>query len=49
MKLLNLTQVKHPNTQEMLQAIEQCDYKAMCRELGNVLEDVTLSHHKYLL
>ncbi|WP_108307271.1 4-(cytidine 5'-diphospho)-2-C-methyl-D-erythritol kinase [Metalysinibacillus jejuensis] len=42
---LNLTQVKHPNTQEMLQAIEQCDYKAMCRELGNVLEDVTLKLH----
>lgn len=42
---LNLTQVKHPNTQEMLRAIEQCDYKAMCRELGNVLEDVTLKLH----
>ena len=42
---LNLATVNHPKTTQMLQAIEQGDYKAMCATLGNVLEDVTLKLH----
>src|SRR5690606_26947060 len=34
---------EHPNTQEMIKAIEQKDYAAVCANLGNALESVTLS------
>jgi 4-diphosphocytidyl-2-C-methyl-D-erythritol kinase len=35
----------HPNTQEMIQAIAAGDYNAMCANLGNALESVTLKMH----
>lgn len=34
---------RHPQTTQMLQAIETQDFSLMCQSLGNVLEDVTLS------
>lgn len=34
---------KHPNTANMLKAVETQDFQLMCQSLGNVLEDVTLS------
>ncbi|MNR18065.1 4-diphosphocytidyl-2-C-methyl-D-erythritol kinase [compost metagenome] len=36
---------KHPSAQRMQQAIEQGSFPAVCSELGNVLEDVTLQMH----
>lgn len=36
---------KHPSASAMRQAIEQQSFDDICRGLGNVLEDVTLSHH----
>lgn len=38
---LNLDQVNHPNTKEMIRALEEKDYNLMCESLGNVLETVT--------
>ena len=40
---LKVDQIKHPNTKEMLKAIETNDYELMCRSLGNVLESVTFN------
>ena len=40
---LKVDQIKHPNTTEMLKAIETNDYELMCRSLGNVLESVTFN------
>jgi len=37
--------VNHPPTGQMLQAIRNQDFHLMCRSLGNVLEEVTLSLH----
>lgn len=34
--------MKHPQTIDMIRAIETQDFSLMCRSLGNVLEDVTL-------
>lgn len=34
---------EHPNTQQMVKAIEDKDYAAVCANLGNALESVTLS------
>lgn len=34
---------EHPNTQEMIQALTDGDYNAMCANLGNALESVTLN------
>ncbi|MCP2036866.1 4-diphosphocytidyl-2-C-methyl-D-erythritol kinase [Planomicrobium sp. HSC-17F08] len=34
---------EHPNTQEMIQALSAGDYNAMCANLGNALESVTLN------
>lgn len=39
---LELHNVKHPNTNEMISAIEQGSFKGVCDNIGNVLEDVTL-------
>lgn len=39
---LNLRGIQHPNTQGMIQAIEEHDFKRVCKNVGNVLEDVTL-------
>lgn len=43
---LKLEQIDHPNTQDMMKAIFENDYKLMCHSLGNVLESVTLKNHK---
>lgn len=40
---LNLAQINHPNTEKMVQAIHNDDFKGVCQQMGNVLEDVTLS------
>lgn len=37
--------VKHPNTQAMIDAIENDDFEGVCNEMGNVLESVTLKRH----
>lgn len=42
---LELDQVEHPRTAKMLEAIAENDYEKMCRNLGNVLESVTLGLH----
>lgn len=42
---LDLSTVKHPNTNAMIHAINQKDYEGVCRETGNVLESVTLKLH----
>ncbi|MFC4389304.1 4-(cytidine 5'-diphospho)-2-C-methyl-D-erythritol kinase [Gracilibacillus marinus] len=39
---LNLDKITHPDTNGMLKAIENSDYKNICANLGNVLETVTL-------
>ncbi len=44
-KNLNLDGVRHPDTKGMLSALENGDYDSMCRNLGNVLESVTLKMH----
>jgi 4-diphosphocytidyl-2-C-methyl-D-erythritol kinase len=40
---LKLENITHPNVEKMVEAIHRKNYKLMCSELGNVLEDVTLS------
>ncbi|HAQ06077.1 MAG TPA: 4-(cytidine 5'-diphospho)-2-C-methyl-D-erythritol kinase [Bacillus bacterium] len=40
---LNVDKIQHPPTQEMIAAIEHGDFHHVCRSVGNVLEDVTLS------
>lgn len=43
---LRADQIKqHPSAAAMQKAIEQQSFEAICSELGNVLEDVTLSHY----
>jgi 4-diphosphocytidyl-2-C-methyl-D-erythritol kinase len=42
---LQLDNVTHPNVEEMVQAIENNDYKSICNNLGNVLEAVTLEQY----
>lgn len=39
---LNIEEVTHPNTKQMIEAIETGNYELMCQSLGNVLESVTL-------
>ncbi|MGK7379908.1 4-(cytidine 5'-diphospho)-2-C-methyl-D-erythritol kinase [Planococcus sp. 1R117A] len=34
---------QHPNTEEMIEALAKGDYNAMCANLGNALESVTLN------
>ncbi|MFC5543238.1 MAG: 4-(cytidine 5'-diphospho)-2-C-methyl-D-erythritol kinase [Bacilli bacterium] len=38
---LKLENIEHPDTKQMIQALENKDYSLMCRALGNVLESVT--------
>ena len=38
---LNVEDITHPNTAQMLKAIETNNYELMCDSLGNVLESVT--------
>ncbi|WP_127070381.1 4-(cytidine 5'-diphospho)-2-C-methyl-D-erythritol kinase [Bacillus velezensis] len=40
---LNLQQVRHPDVQAMIDAIEEKSFQKVCGQLGNVLESVTLS------
>lgn len=40
---LDLSEAYHPNTQEMIRAIEEKDFALMIQHLGNTLEDVTLN------
>ncbi|MBW8585868.1 MULTISPECIES: 4-(cytidine 5'-diphospho)-2-C-methyl-D-erythritol kinase [Bacillus] len=42
---LNLKQVRHPDVQAMIDAIEEKSFQKVCGQLGNVLESVTLSLH----
>lgn len=39
---LEIEGIQHPNTKQMLHAIETNDYELVCKSLGNVLESVTL-------
>jgi 4-diphosphocytidyl-2-C-methyl-D-erythritol kinase len=39
---LDLAKIHHPNTKQMIQAIETGEFIDVCSNLGNVLEDVTL-------
>ena len=48
-KRLRVDRVKHPNVDAMVQAIEQNDYEAVCANVGNVLESVTLNMHSEVL
>jgi len=38
---LKISEVQHPNTKQMIQAIENQDYDMICQSVGNVLESVT--------
>ncbi|WP_045513487.1 4-(cytidine 5'-diphospho)-2-C-methyl-D-erythritol kinase [Bacillus amyloliquefaciens] len=42
---LNLQQVRHPDVQAMIDAIEEKSFRKVCGQLGNVLESVTLNLH----
>jgi 4-diphosphocytidyl-2-C-methyl-D-erythritol kinase len=42
---LDLSRISHPNTKEMIKAIETNDYHKVCENMGNVLEDVTMKMH----
>lgn len=42
---LNIEGLEHPNTKQMIKAIETEDYGLMCNSLGNVLETVTFKLH----
>ncbi|WP_078414555.1 4-(cytidine 5'-diphospho)-2-C-methyl-D-erythritol kinase [Priestia abyssalis] len=44
-KNLNLSNVKHPDVESMVQAISEQNYGKMCSAVGNVLETVTLNTH----
>ena len=48
-KRLDIQKAKHPNIQAMLNAIHNQDYQAVCDNLGNVLESVTLSLYPEVL
>lgn len=42
---LKLAGIKHPNTKQMIKAIEKQNYELVCQSLGNVLETVTFNLH----
>lgn len=42
---LKLDCIKHPNTKQMIKAIEKQNYDLVCQSLGNVLETVTFNLH----
>ena len=42
---LKLEGIEHPNTKQMIEAIEKQDYELLCKSLGNVLETVTFKLH----
>lgn len=39
------SKAEHPNTEQMVEALEAGDYQSMCDHLGNALESVTLEMH----
>ncbi len=42
---LDVSNILHPRTELMIHALEKADFKGVCENLGNVLEDVTLRVH----
>ncbi|WP_026688701.1 4-(cytidine 5'-diphospho)-2-C-methyl-D-erythritol kinase [Alteribacter aurantiacus] len=46
---LKLEDLQHPNTEKMVQAIEEKNFKGICSELGNAMEDATFSIHPQVL
>ncbi|MDP4161527.1 MAG: 4-(cytidine 5'-diphospho)-2-C-methyl-D-erythritol kinase [Bacillota bacterium] len=42
---LDLNTVKHPDTKEMIDGILTNDFEKVCKNMGNVLEEVTLNLH----
>lgn len=42
---LNTKAIIHPNTSEIIDALDNKDFRKMCNNMGNVLEDVTLKLH----
>jgi 4-diphosphocytidyl-2-C-methyl-D-erythritol kinase len=42
---LQIDGIHHPNTEEMVRAIGEKDFKRVCHHVGNVLEEVTLDLH----
>ena len=42
---LKVDEIKHPNIDQMVQAIYKEDYELLCASLGNVLESVTFKLH----
>ena len=42
---IKLEGISHPNTKQMIEAIEKNDYNLLCDSLGNVLETVTFKLH----
>ena len=42
---LKLEGIEHPNTKQMIEAIQKQDYELVCRSVGNVLETVTFTLH----
>ncbi|MGG2113720.1 4-(cytidine 5'-diphospho)-2-C-methyl-D-erythritol kinase [Lysinibacillus pakistanensis] len=42
---LKVEGLEHPNTEQMIRAIEMEDYELLCSSLGNVLETVTFKLH----
>ncbi|OXS73630.1 4-(cytidine 5'-diphospho)-2-C-methyl-D-erythritol kinase [Domibacillus enclensis] len=44
-KNLKLDRMKRPDTRAMIEAIKENNYEKMCRNMGNVLESVTLQAH----
>ena len=42
---LNLSTISHPQTERMMEALQESDYDKMCASLGNVLEPVTMGLH----
>lgn len=42
---LKVEGLEHPNTKQMIQAIDTEDYELLCKSLGNVLESVTFKLH----
>ncbi|WP_144513559.1 4-(cytidine 5'-diphospho)-2-C-methyl-D-erythritol kinase [Bacillus sp. FJAT-22090] len=40
---LKISQISHPDTKQMIQAIQEKDFDLMCASVGNVLEEVTLN------
>lgn len=42
---LNLSQIQHPSTEAMIDALQQQSYADLCTAVGNVLEPVTMKLH----